>query len=73
MLKVGNLARREDRRVKGLKIGKTRRDRVISHLWLGRKRRSNLVATILNDFYVSSNNTSLSYEPRCEKTGLRGF
>ena len=27
MLKAGDLARREDRRVKGVKIGKTRRDR----------------------------------------------
>ena len=32
MLKVGDLARREDRRVKGVKIGKTRRDRGISHV-----------------------------------------
>ena len=32
MLKAGDLARREDRRVKGVKIGKTRRDRGISHV-----------------------------------------
>ena len=34
MLKAGDLARREDRRVKGVKIGKTRRDRGISHVWV---------------------------------------
>ena len=34
MLKAGDLARREDRRVKGFKIGKTRRDRGISHVCL---------------------------------------
>ena len=33
MLKAEDLARREDRRVKGVKIGKTRRDRGISHVW----------------------------------------
>ena len=32
MLKAGDLARREDRRVRGVKIGKTRRDRGISHV-----------------------------------------
>ena len=32
MLKAGDLARREDCRVKGVKIGKTRRDRGISHV-----------------------------------------
>ena len=32
MLKAGDLARREDHRVKGVKIGKTRRDRGISHV-----------------------------------------
>ena len=34
MLKEGDLARLEDRRVKGVKIGKTRRDREISHVCL---------------------------------------
>ena len=34
MLKAGDLARREDRRVKGVKIGKTLRDRGISHACL---------------------------------------
>ena len=34
MLKAGDLARREDRRVRGVKIGKTRRDRGISHVCL---------------------------------------
>ena len=38
MLKAEDLARREDRRVKGVKIGKTRRDRGISHVWLGGSR-----------------------------------
>ena len=33
MLKAEDLARREDRRVRGVKIGKTRRDRGISHVW----------------------------------------
>ena len=32
MLKAGDLARQEDRRVRGVKIGKTRRDRGISHV-----------------------------------------
>ena len=32
MLKAGDLACREDRRVRGVKIGKTRRDRGISHV-----------------------------------------
>ena len=32
MLKAGDLARREDRQVKGVRIGKTRRDRGISHV-----------------------------------------
>ena len=32
MLKAGDLASQEDRRVKGVKIGKTRRDRGISHV-----------------------------------------
>ena len=34
MLKAGDLARREDNRVKGVKIGKTRQDRGISHVYL---------------------------------------
>ena len=34
MLKAADLARREDRRVKGVKIGKTRRDWGISHVCL---------------------------------------
>ena len=34
MLKAGDLARREDRRVKGVKIRKTQRDRGISHVWI---------------------------------------
>ena len=34
MLKAGDLARREDRRVNGVKIGKTRRDRGISYVCL---------------------------------------
>ena len=34
MLKVGDLARREDRRVRGVKSGKTLRDREISHVCL---------------------------------------
>ena len=33
MLKAGDSARREDHRVKGVKIGKTRQDRGISHVW----------------------------------------
>ena len=33
MLKAGDLGRREDHRVSGVKIGKTRRDRGISHVW----------------------------------------
>ena len=36
MLKAGDLAGREDPRVKGVKIGKTRRDWGISHVWLCR-------------------------------------
>ena len=32
MLKAGDFARSEDRRVRGVKIGKTRRDRGISHV-----------------------------------------
>ena len=36
MLKAEDLARREDRRVRGVKIGKTRQDRGISHVWLMR-------------------------------------
>ena len=32
MLKAGDLARREDRQVKGVKIGKTRREQGISHV-----------------------------------------
>ena len=32
MLKAGDLARQEDRQVKGVKIGKTRRDRGISRV-----------------------------------------
>ena len=32
MLKAGDLARREDRRVKGVKIGRSRRNRGISHV-----------------------------------------
>ena len=32
MLKAGDLARREDHRVRGVKIGKSRRDRGISHV-----------------------------------------
>ena len=32
MLKAGDLARREDLRVKGVKIGKSLRDRGISHV-----------------------------------------
>ena len=32
MLKAGDLARREDRPVKGVKIGKIQRDRGISHV-----------------------------------------
>ena len=35
MLKAGDLARWEDHRVKGVKIGKTRRDRGISHVCPG--------------------------------------
>ena len=34
MLKAGNLARREDRRVRGVKIGKSRLNRGISHVCL---------------------------------------
>ena len=33
MLKAGDLDRREDRWVREVKIGKTRRDRGISHVW----------------------------------------
>ena len=33
MLKAGDLARREDRPVRGVKVGKTGPDRGISHVW----------------------------------------
>ena len=33
MLKAGDFARREDHRVRGVKSGRTRRDRGISHVW----------------------------------------
>ena len=39
MLKVGDLARREDHRVRGVKIGKTGRDRGISHVCLSQNNR----------------------------------
>ena len=44
MLKAGDLARREDLQVKGVKIGKTQRDREISHVC---HRRHHFVRTLL--------------------------
>ena len=34
MLKAGNLARREDHRVRGVKSGRTQADWGISHIWI---------------------------------------
>ena len=36
MLKAGDLARREDHRVRGVKSGRIRRDCGISHVWSNR-------------------------------------